>query len=350
MDSGNSGGARPPRTRRKMQRVTMSDVAKAAAVSPSTVSLFLRKPSAVSERIASRVQRSIDELGYVPNYVAGGLAAAGSKVVSVIVPSLRNAFFSETVAELERLLARGGLQTLVGHTEYSLDQEEALVRAALSWAPAAVVLTGCRHNAATRKLLLRSNTPVVEMWELGGQVIDQAVGFSHEQVGRHIARRFIDQGYESAAFIGARLDEDFRAAQRSEGFLAEMQEAGITARLVENSAPASTSNGVRLFEEVCMNPVRAIACSNDTLALGVLFEAQRRDLSIPTELALAGFGDLDFAAQMVPPLTTVRPAADKIARKVAECILRPQAETDRQNSPFPTEHDTGFTLVPRASG
>lgn len=348
MASGDFNDSRPQRKRRKMQRVTMTDVANTADVSPSTVSLYLRKPSAVSERIAIRVRRAIDDLGYVPNYVAGGLAAAGSRVVSVIVPSLRNAFFSETVSELERLLARGGLQTLVGHSEYSLDQEEALVRAALSWAPAAVVLTGCRHNDATRKLLIRSQTPVVEMWELGGDPIDQAVGFSHEQVGRHIAQRFIDQGYESAAFLGARLDEDFRAAQRSQGFLAEMEAAGVPARLIENNAPASTSNGVRLFEELCMAPVRAVACSNDTIALGVLFEAQRRGLSIPTQLALAGFGDLDFAAQMVPPLTTVRPSADKIARRVAECILSRDVGGDDESRPV--EHDTGFTLVPRASG
>lgn len=354
MDSADS--PRSPRKRRKMQSITMTDVAQLAAVSPSTVSLYLRKPAAVSERISLRVKAAIDELGYVPNYVAGGLAAAGSRVVSVIVPSLRNAFFSETVTELERLLAQHGLQTLVGHTEYSREQEEALVRAALSWAPAAIVLTGCTHTQATRDLLRKTATPVVEMWELGCTPIDQAVGFSHEAAGRCIARRFIEQGYDSAAFLGARLGEDLRAAQRAQGFLDEMAEAGLPARLLEDAQPASTASGVRLLAAMDDAPARAVACSNDTLALGVLFEAQRRGISVPGTLAVAGFGDLDFAAQTVPPLTTIRPAADQIAAKVAGCILArdplagPGSAAEADGADAPRSHDTGFTFVPRASG
>lgn len=347
------GTTKTKRKRRKMQRVTMDEVAKLAAVSPSTVSLFLRKPAAVSERISARVKEAIDELGYVPNYVAGGLAAAGSRVVSVIVPSLRNAFFSETVAELERHLSRSGLQTLVGHTEYSLDHEEALVRAALSWAPAAVVLTGYNHNDATRNLLRQTDTPVVEMWELGGTPIDQAVGFSHDAAGRTIARHFIKQGYDSAAFLGARMSEDLRAAQRSHGFLDEMTRAAIPVHLIEDTAPASTACGARMLNEVCQNPVRAVACSNDTVALGVLFEAQRRGISVPSELAVAGFGDLDFASQTVPPLTTIRPSAGSIAAKVAECILAHEglSGTTLANPGVAShDHDTGFTFVPRRSG
>lgn len=337
------------RKRRKMQRVTMTDVANRAEVSPSTVSLFLRKPEAVSERIGQRVEKAITDLGYVPNYVAGGLAAAGSRVVSVIVPSLRNAFFSDTVTELEKLLAASRLQTLVGHTEYSLQQEEELVRAALSWAPAAVVLTGTSHTAATRDLLRKTRTPVVEMWELTDDPIDQAVGFSHEDVGRAVARHFLEQGYRDVAFFGARMGEDTRAADRAHGFKAEMSANSVNVRMVEDNAPASTASGARMLAGLD-EPVRAIACSNDTVALGVLFEAQRRGISVPSELAVAGFGDLDFAQQCVPPLTTVRPSALDIAARVAACIrARDPHSTPEDSTPAPQVHDTGFTFVPRES-
>src|SRR4030095_9802071 len=67
---------RTPRRRRKMQRVTMTDVAKLAQVSPSTVSLFLRRPDGVSPAAGQTIARAIEALGYVPNPVAGGLAAA----------------------------------------------------------------------------------------------------------------------------------------------------------------------------------------------------------------------------------------------------------------------------------
>src|SRR5690606_31441291 len=109
------------------------------------------------------IARAIQSLGYVPNLVAGGLAAASSRVVSIIVPSIRNAFFAETVSTLQSELVAEGLQVLLGHSEYGLDQEEALVRTALSWAPAAIVLTGLSHSPATRRMLAASDVPVVEM-------------------------------------------------------------------------------------------------------------------------------------------------------------------------------------------
>ncbi len=332
----------PKRRRRGMQRVTMGDVASRAQVSPSTVSLFLRKPAAVSARVGARVRAAIEALGYVPNFVAGGLAAAGSRVVSVTVPSLRNAFFSETVTELERLLSAHGLHTLVGHTEYSLEREEELVRSALSWAPAGVVLTGRAHTDATRDLLLKSGTRVVEMWDLGDDPIGWMVGFSHETVGRLVARHFLGRGYDSAAFAGARLAEDTRAAQRAGGFLDEMAAAGRPARLVETDGPASTAAGATLLSRLLADPVRAVACSNDTMALGVLFEARRQGLSVPGDLAVAGFGDLEFAATAVPSLTTIRPPAQRIAAAVAGIVL---GEAD----PGTRIVDTGYIFIARDS-
>ncbi|MGJ3265314.1 MAG: LacI family DNA-binding transcriptional regulator, partial [Salinarimonas sp.] len=155
------------RGRRKMQVVTMTEVAAAAGVSPSTVSLYFRRPKSVSPAARAAIAQAVSELGYVPNLVAGGLAAASSRVVSLIVPSVRNAFFAETVSALEAALAPQGLQVMLGHTEYDLAREEALVRAALAWAPAAIVLTGLEHAPDTRALLQRARVPVVEMWERG---------------------------------------------------------------------------------------------------------------------------------------------------------------------------------------
>ena len=188
MDDGGSGlGNRATRKRRKMQRVTMMDVAKHAQVSPSTVSLYLRKPESVSPAAGQEIARAVSTLGYVPNLVAGGLAAASSKVVSIIVPSIRNAFFAETVSTLQAELRAEGLQVLLGHSEYAEAEEEALIRTALSWSPAAVVLTGLTHSPDARKLLKASGIPVIEMWELGGEPIDMAVGFSHPEVGASAA-------------------------------------------------------------------------------------------------------------------------------------------------------------------
>ncbi|MCD6070061.1 MAG: LacI family transcriptional regulator [Microvirga sp.] len=325
MDTGSSLQNRVPRKRRKMQRVTMMDVAKLAQVSPSTVSLYLRKPAAVSPAAGQEIARAISTLGYVPNLVAGGLAAASSKVVSVIVPSIRNAFFAETVSTLQSELAAEGLQVILGHSEYGEDQEEALVRTALAWAPAAVVLTGLSHSAETRKLLQASGVPVIEMWEIGGKPVDMAVGFSHPQVGASAARHLLSKGRRSIAFLGARMQEDHRAAKRASGFAEEAKrDAGQAACEIINHPGAATVEAGSLLLSRALQQVPnldGIACSNDLIALGALFECQRQGIAVPDRIAVVGFGDLDFSASCIPSLTTIRPSGDLIGKEVARLIL-----------------------------
>jgi len=350
MDADSSLQPRGTRKRRKMQRVTMMDVAKLAAVSPSTVSLYLRKPAAVSPAAGQEIARAISTLGYVPNLVAGGLAAASSKVVSIIVPSIRNAFFAETVSTLQSELATEGLQVLLGHSEYGEDQEEALVRTALSWAPAAVVLTGLSHSTETRKLLQASGVPVVEMWELGARPIDMAVGFSHPQVGASAARHLLSKNRRSLTFIGARMQEDHRAAKRASGF-AQTARAGeiLSCEVINHPGAATVEAGSLLLNRALQQipKLDGIACSNDLIALGALFECQRQGITVPDDIALIGFGDLDFSASCIPSLTTIRPSGDLIGKEVARLILssihgeRPEGDA--------RIIDTGHVLIERRS-
>lgn len=348
--SSETAQARATRKRRKMQRVTMTDVAKLAEVSPSTVSLYLRKPEAVSPAAGRDIAQAIASLGYVPNLVAGGLAAASSKVVSIIVPSIRNAFFAETVATIQSELVAEGLQVLLGHSEYGQENEEALVRTALSWAPAAVVLTGLSHSPTTRKLLKASGVPVVEMWELGGAPIDMAVGFSHVQTGVSAARHLLAKGRRSLAFLGARMQEDHRAAQRSEGFENTGRAGGAeSCRVINHPGAASVETGALLLNRALQQvpDLDGIACSNDLIALGVLFECQRQGIAVPDDVAVIGFGDLDFSASCVPSLTTIRPSGDLIGKEVARLILR-RIQGERAGDTARVI-DTGHLLIERRS-
>lgn len=316
--------SKPVRSRRKMQRVTMTEVAERASVSPSTVSLYLRKPDAVSASAGRSIARAIDELNYVPNLVAGGLASASSRAVSIIVPSVRNAFFAETVATMQMELGKENLQVLLGHSEYSEREEENLVRTALSWAPAAMVLTGLSHSVNTYKLLRTSKIPVVEIWELGRQPIDMAVGFSHEKVGIAAAEHLLSRGRRKLVFLGARMQEDHRAAQRAEGFAtAAGADAAARVDIINHPGPAGVEiGGVLLAQALERHPdLDGIACSNDHIALGALFECQRRNVPIPESLALIGFGDLDFSSACNPALTTIRPSGDLIGSEAARLIV-----------------------------
>ena len=308
-------------------RVTMADVARLAGVSASTVSLWLRAPGQVSADRGAAIARAVDRLGYVPNRMAGALASARSDTVGVIVPSLVNSFFAATVTALQARLARAGLVTLIGHTDYDQDEEAALVRTFLSYTPAALVLTGLAHRPETRRMLAAATLPVVEMWEAGDGAEDMSAGFSHARAGRMQARHLIDRGARRLAFIGARLAQDRRAAARADGAAEAAEAAGLPPPerldLPEAGAGAAArALGARLGLGA---PADGLIFSNDTLALGGLFAAQRAGLSVPGQVMLIGFGGLDPAAAAAPAISTVVPPHAGIGEAAAEMILARRA-------------------------
>ena len=333
-----------------MQRVTIMDVAARAKLSPSTVSLYFRKPGAVSAAASATIARAIEALDYVPNLMAGGLAAASSRVASIIVPSVRNAFFAETVAAMQSELGRQRLQVMLGHTEYDEREEEDLVRTALSWAPAAIVLTGLSHNAVTRRLLRDSPVPVVEIWELGGEPIDMAVGFHHAEVGSMAASHLVQRGRRRLLFLGARLQEDRRAGQRAQGFVDTARSVpGVSAEIIRHPAPATAEVGAMLLAEALRRcpEVDGIACSNDHVALGAMFECQRLGVAIPARLSVVGFGDLSFSAACNPSMTTIRPPGDLIGKEAARLLIARIANTE--GNAERSVIDTRFSLLHRQS-
>jgi LacI family transcriptional regulator, gluconate utilization system Gnt-I transcriptional repressor len=270
-----------------------------------------------------------------------------------VVPSLGNAFFSETVAAMQKEFDRHGYQLLLGASDYDAGRETELVRTFLSWSPTALVITGCRHDDATRMLLRQARAPVAEMWELGGEPFDLQVGFSHRAVGEALAAHLYGLGARRIAFAGARMTSDLRARQRCDGLRDWLARKGVEVFVVDLQNGASPASGGDALGAALngMPDVQAIACSNDVMALGVLFEAQRRGIDVPGQLALTGFGDLPFSQVCVPPLTTIQPHAASIGLRIAQELLQ-QLDTPADDTAGPLEPkvvDVGFQLVTRES-
>lgn len=326
----------------------MGEVAQLANVSPSTVSLYLRRPDEVSSRRADKIQSAIDRLGYLPNTMAGGLASSHSNVIGVLVPTITNSFFSETLETLERHLRSAGYQLLIGNTEFDESREEELIRSILSWNPAGLVLTGFAHSRKTLSVLANSDTPTVEMWDYGQPGLDMVVGFSHVTCGRLVAEHMLRQGRRRMAFVSTNFQRDVRASDRYRGFRDTIEAAGGSVELRELSGRSHAEETGRLTQALMQDhpEIDAIACSNDMVALGVLCECQRQGWDIPGRMALAGFGNLDFTTSTVPPLTTIEPPRQEIGQHTARLLLE-----RLKKDPFEVEKrlDLGVRLVVRES-
>ena len=345
----NSPDAAAPRRSRRGGGITLGDVARIAGVSPITASRALNTPDQVAPEKLARVREAVARTGYVPNRLAGGLASARSRLVAAVVPTIAGPVFMEMVQSLTTALADAGYQLMLGQSGYTESREDALLEAIIGRRPDGIVLTGILHSPEGRRRLLASGIPVVETWDLTPTPIDMLVGFSHTEAAAAVARHLHAKGRCRPALLSA---DDERALRRNRGFVDEALRLGLVREAAEIPVlrvPAPTTLGsgrsglARLLAE--WPEVDAVFCSSDMLALGVLIEAAARGIAVPQQLAVVGFGDLGFAADTQPALSTVRIDGTGIGQRAARFIV------DRADGRTTGEKvvDLGFRVIERGS-
>ena len=335
---------------RKKGGLTLHDVAKLAGVAPITASRALNTPNAVSDEVLRKVKAAVEQTGYVPNMLAGGLASKNSRLVAAVVPTLIGPVFQETIQALTESLAAAGYQVMLGQSGYENSREDALLDAIIGRRPAGVVLTGIMRSQQARRRLLASGIPVVETWDLTPTPIDMLVGFSHEKIGTEVAQYLHARGRRRVACI---CGVDERSQRRTAAFAAEAIRLGMVRPGASDvprwGVPAPTTLGsgrTGLVELLQQEPeLDAVFCSSDMLALGVLIEAQTRNITVPGQLAVIGLGDLNFSRDLEPQLTTVRIDGTRVGRTAARFIL------DRiDGNPIADPIcDIGFSIVERGT-
>jgi LacI family gluconate utilization system Gnt-I transcriptional repressor len=349
MATSNSTPDLPRRSRRGSGGITLGDVARMAGVAPITASRALNTPDQVSPETLERVREAVARSGYVPNRMAGGLASARSRLVAAVVPTIAGPVFMEMVQSLTAALADAGYQLMLGQSGYAESREDALLDAIIGRRPDGIVLTGIMHSAEGRRRLLASGIPVVETWDLTPTPIDMLVGFSHAAAAAAVVRHLHGRGRRRLALLSG---DDERAQRRNRGFIDEALRLGLVASaggVPTHLVPAPTTLGsgrrglMALLEAAPATD--AVFCSSDLLALGVLTEAAACGIAVPDRLAVVGFGDLAFAGDTHPALSTVRVDGTAIGERAARFIV------DRAESRPVDEKvvDLGFRVVERAS-
>ena len=338
------------KSHRATGRITLSDVARAAGVSPSTVSRALRGERAVDPVLIERVQSVSSKLGYVPDPAARALASQRSNHVAILIPLLSNALFVDLLDAAQKTLRAAGFQTLMGVTHYDASEEEQLLREQLLHRPAGLLVTGLDHNPATRKLMESSQVPCVHLMDLPSIAAAEqpyCVGFQQTEAGSALTRYLLSTGRKRIAFAAAQLDP--RVMQRLNGWRSALKAAGVYEPTLEflNPAPSSLALGGVMFEQIMQQrpSVDAIFFCNDDLAQGALMAALRMGIAVPSQVAIAGFNDLTGSDQMLPTLTTVRTPRARIGQAAAQMLLTLM----RGEEPEARQLDLGFEIVQRQS-
>jgi LacI family gluconate utilization system Gnt-I transcriptional repressor len=331
----------------RKSKVTVSDVARMAQVSDSTVSRIMRDQGLVADATREKVMESVRALGYVPNRIAGSLASLDSRLVGVVIPSLSNIVFPEILQGINAGLAGTNRQSVISVTDYDLEKEEVVVRNLLAWQPAAVLIAGSTHTDATRRMLDQSGIRIVEFMEIDYQPIDLAVGLSHIAAGQATARHLIARGYRKFGYVGYGGTADVRARMRYEGLRVTLAQAGLTLEAESVSdGEASVGKGKAQTADLMSRApaIEVIVYSSDDMAVGGLFHCMGEHIRVPQDVALFGFNGLDIGRALPQPLSTIRSNRFLIGKRSVEEVLanpvRPQS---------PTIIDTGFEIFPGAT-
>ncbi|GIT89625.1 LacI family transcriptional regulator [Jannaschia pagri] len=310
----------------------MHDVAGAAGVSQMTVSRVLRGEGYVSQDVKKRVADAVADLGYIHNRLASVQRGMKNNMVGVILPTLKNTVFTDVLGGINDALAQLNMRPIFGVTEYSEAEEETLVRDMLAWQTCGLILPGLEHSDAVRRAVAQTEVRVAEIMDVEGPAISASFGISQQAAGTEMAEHLLSRGYRNIAYLGSQGGGDLRAAKRYGALKATLQAGG--ARIVnERIADAASSMPLgRALTEACLTQAPecdAIYFSNDDLAAGGLMHCLAAGVSVPEDVALAGFNGLPFLDALPRQITTTRTPRYEIGAQAARFVAGAVAGPER---------------------
>lgn len=322
----------------------LDDVAVRAGVSAATVSRFVNNPGVVAPATAQRIREAIAATGYVPNMNAGALAGSRSRLIAALVPDIAQSIFNDTIEAMIEELSRDGNSVVLALTGADNARLNAEIDMAMARRVDAIILTGIVSDQGARERLQRHGTTVIETWGLPDDPIDIAIGFSHREVGRELARFLRGRGYRRPHLI---VPASTRSERRAEGFVEQWTgDGGDPPTRLGVNVPSHFGQGRLSYRALADLPERpdVVVCGSDWIAQGMIVEAQAGGMKVPDQLAVTGFGNLRLAGDMRPTITSVDVDGARIAREVIR-VLRARTA----HEPVERRVDVGFRIIARES-
>jgi LacI family transcriptional regulator, gluconate utilization system Gnt-I transcriptional repressor len=315
---------RPTKRRVGGGNARMRDVAHRAGVSTMTVSRALSEPTRVSPEMRERVIAAVRDLGYVPNHLARALSSNRSTTIALIVPSLDNSIYTQTVKAISDVIRRSGFQLMIAECGYDPVEEEDLIGTFLAHRVSGLVLHNAEHTDATRAMIRQAGVPVVENGNLPRRPLDMVVSYSNSDAAFAMTMHLGRLGYKRIAFATLYGVHNDRSRDRIQGYHAALGKLGQTPdpRLIIETSRGLAAGSDALTKVIQTVPeVDALFCAGDVLAAGALFECQRRGFDVPGRIAIASFDDVDLMRHTVPTVTTLRLPRHEIGERSAQMLV-----------------------------
>jgi LacI family transcriptional regulator len=306
-------------------------VARRAGVSKSTVSNALNRPEIVNERTRERIDRAIQELGFVPNTHARLLGGGPSQMLGLVVLDITSPFFMEAARAVERVASDANQVVILCNSESSPEKEQRLLRMLAAQDVRGILLTPATSEAVEARAGDGAPMPTVFL-DFQGTADDCSVAVDDVAGARLATTHLLELGHRRFAFVGG--PRDLRQfAQRALGMRETLREAGLDPALAlrEVTMPGfGIVDGVAAADELLTGQrPTAVFCGNDMMAFGVFRALTAAGIRVPDDVALVGYDDNDFAADWIVPLTSVRQPTNELGERAARLLLEHSAGDPR---------------------
>ena len=318
----------PPKKSSDSNNPTMSDVAKLAGVSQSTVSRVLNESNShipISDETKQRVLDAVAELGYQTNMIARSLRTQKTQMIAVMIGDISNAFYHPIVRTIQDVAQNYDYDVLISNGDHLYQNEKRFLQSVLRRPVDGVIMAP--HRLSTEDLedfIQRSRIPVVA---IGAQVqhplVDVVGGTSEPATYEAISWLIEQKSHRDIAFIGVK-DDMPPGPPRLAGYMRAMQDANLVVQPGFIQKADFTIQGGREAMEVFLqqNPLpTAIFASNSLMAIGAIQVARAQGYSIPGHFSIMGFDDIPEALIVSPSLTVISRNLPKIGLQVAELLF-----------------------------
>ncbi len=304
----------------RLRRNTITEVAHRAGVSPTTVSHVLSGNRPVATDTRDRVRQVIDELGYRPSGIARSLRLQRSDTIALIVPDIANPFYPTFARGIDAALD-GRYLTFVCSTDARRDTEVRFLEDLRDRQVDGMIIASFATVLADLEPLLDAGVPLVA---LGARLQDPRLDVvtTDDEHGAYLAtEHLVGRGHRRIALIGGR---DGGGDMRQAGYRRALEAAGrpyrpelvVTGRWVRTGGAEAMRHLLDLDE-----PPTAVFAANDLMAIGAMDAIHDRGLSVPGDVALVGYDDIEAAALVSPALTTVVNPAEEAGREAGRLLL-----------------------------
>jgi len=292
--------------------ITIKDVAKEAGVAVETVSRVLNNRGYISDKTRKKVYDAMEKLDYTPNAFARGLSKKNMNCIAVIVPHVVHPYFAKVISQLEKEATKKNFAVFLYNSSGDEEKENRVLQLCQSSFVSGVLLFSADIS---KEILSQFKLPIiiVERDAVGGAYSIQCDNLE----GGHIAaRHLIEKGCKNMIVVGTNNTGDMPGDQRDEGFMAECNTAGLQCSVYRSTTENYNSMEYYDIIETALNEhpdCDGIFATSDLIASQVIQICKRRNISIPGQIKLVGFDDVNLSRLTSPTITTVRQPIHEIA-------------------------------------